>query len=56
VIVEDGDAQTGAEIEFRIARIPGNPPRTRALALVRVARADLQPATSLTHEARHFVI
>jgi hypothetical protein len=56
VIVEDGDAQAGAEIEFRVARIPGNPPRTRALALVRIARADLMPATSVTHEAKHFVI
>jgi hypothetical protein len=56
VIVKDGGADAGAEIEFRIARIPGNPPRTRALALVRVARADLKSATSLMPEAKHFVI
>ncbi|MGV2290103.1 hypothetical protein AAHK20_15420 [Trinickia sp. YCB016] len=56
VIVDAGGADAGSEIEFRIARIPGNPPRTRALALVRIARADLMPATSLTHEAKHFVI
>ena len=56
VIVEGGGTGAGAEIEFRIAHIPGNPPRTRALALVRIARADLMPATSLTHEAKHFVI
>ncbi|QCP53513.1 hypothetical protein FAZ95_31220 [Trinickia violacea] len=56
VIVESGGSEAGTEIEFRVAHIPGNPPRTRALALVRIARADLMPATSLTREGKHFVI
>ena len=41
VVQETGD---GEELEFQVARVPGNPPRTRAFALVRFARADLPPA------------
>lgn len=56
VIVEEGDAEEGAEIEFRMARIPANPAGMRAFALVRFARADLLPATSMHDAAERLVI
>ncbi|TKC86327.1 hypothetical protein FAZ69_20990 [Trinickia terrae] len=55
-LVDDNSLEAGTPIEFRMARIPGNPSRTRALALVRVKRADLLPAASFAAEAKHFVI
>jgi len=51
VVIEEKDTQAGTEIEFQFARIPTTPPRTRAFALVRFARADLLPAKSMLDEA-----
>jgi hypothetical protein len=55
-VVVDDDAADGEAVEFRIARIPGNPPRIRAFALVRFARADLLPAATLAEEAAKLLI
>ena len=38
------DTQASREIEFPLARIPGDPPRMRTFALVRFPRAELLPA------------
>jgi hypothetical protein len=51
VVVEGGAAQEGEQFEFHVARVPGTPPRTRAFAPIRFARADLLPATSMLDEA-----
>ncbi|WP_321939881.1 hypothetical protein [Paraburkholderia sp. J8-2] len=42
-VVRQDVTQGSREIEFRVARIPGDPPRTRAFALVRYSRAELLP-------------
>jgi hypothetical protein len=56
VLIEADSAEPGTELELRLARIPGNPPRSRALALVRVFRADVLPRGSLLDEAKRLVI
>ncbi|MCC8400540.1 hypothetical protein LJ655_01305 [Paraburkholderia sp. MMS20-SJTN17] len=43
-VIRQDDTQASHEIEFRVARIPGDPPRMRAFALVRYPRAELLPA------------
>ncbi|TDN57816.1 hypothetical protein [Paraburkholderia sp. BL10I2N1] len=43
-VVQENVTQGGHEIEFDIARLPGNPPQMRAFALVRYPRAELLPA------------
>lgn len=50
-VLTEKDAQAGAEIDFQFARIPTTPPRTRAFALVRFARANLLPARNMLDEA-----
>jgi hypothetical protein len=51
VVLEPGSGEAGDEVDFQVARIPTNPPQVRAFALVRFARADLLPATSMLDEA-----
>jgi hypothetical protein len=51
VVLEPGSAEPGDDIAFQVARIPATPPLVRAFTLVRFARADLLPATSLLDEA-----
>jgi hypothetical protein len=51
VVLEPGSTEASDEITFEVARIPTNPPRLRAFALVRFARGDLLPATSLLDQA-----
>jgi len=51
VVLDANSAQAGPELEFHFARIPTTPPRTRAFAPVRFARADLLPAKSMLDEA-----
>jgi hypothetical protein len=55
VIAEDTAADDGAEIEFRVARIPASPAGMRAFSLVRFARADLLPAPSLDDAAKRLI-
>jgi hypothetical protein len=54
VVVDE--AEDGALVEFRVARIPTSPPRIRAFALVRFARADLLPATTFAEANSKLVI
>ena len=42
-VVRNDDTQASRDIEFRVARIPGDPPRMRAFTLVRLPRAELPP-------------
>ncbi|WP_321788361.1 hypothetical protein [Paraburkholderia sp. J94] len=42
-VVREDETQASREIEFRVARIPGDPPRTRAFTLVRYPRSELLP-------------
>jgi hypothetical protein len=51
VALAPGSSAAGAELAVQLARIPTTPPQLRAFALVRFARADLQPATSMFDEA-----
>ncbi|WP_233855710.1 hypothetical protein [Paraburkholderia sp. HD33-4] len=55
VVVDEG-AGDGVLIEFEVARIPTSPPRIRAFALVRFARADLLRATTFAEAASKLVI
>ncbi|NLP63765.1 hypothetical protein [Paraburkholderia sacchari] len=43
-VVRNDETQASRVMEFRLARIPGDPPRMRAFALVRFPRAELLPA------------
>ncbi|MGF6973664.1 hypothetical protein QFZ94_002091 [Paraburkholderia sp. JPY465] len=43
-VIRNDDTDASREIEFRLARIPGDPPRMRAFILVRFARDELLPA------------
>jgi hypothetical protein len=42
-VVREESAQTSHEIEFDIARIPGNPPQMRVFVLVKFPRIELRP-------------
>ncbi|HKR44199.1 MAG TPA: hypothetical protein VJU59_31770 [Paraburkholderia sp.] len=42
-VVRGDETEASREIEFGVARIPGDPPRMRAFALVRFPRAELLP-------------
>lgn len=42
-VLRQDDSEAARQIDFRIARIPGDPPRMRAFALVRYPRAELLP-------------
>ncbi|SFM82980.1 hypothetical protein [Variovorax sp. OV329] len=48
VVVEHGvgDEAGSQVLEFRLARVPGNPPQQRALALLKIARADVPRAVN----------
>jgi hypothetical protein len=50
VVAPAGGAEA-PEITFQVARIPENPPRLRAFAVIRFARADLLPASTLFERA-----
>jgi hypothetical protein len=43
-VIRNDDTQASHEIELRLARIPGDPPRMRAFVLVRFPRDELLPA------------
>ena len=43
-VVRTDDTPASREIEFRVARVPGDPPSMRAFTLVRFPRAELLPA------------
>ncbi|MEX3980511.1 hypothetical protein AB4Y45_16210 [Paraburkholderia sp. EG287A] len=43
-VVRNDDTEASREIEFGVARIPGDPPRMRAFTLVHYPRAELLPA------------
>jgi hypothetical protein len=55
IIAEGKRIDDGEELEFHIARIPGKPSRSRAFSLVRFARADLLPASSMLEEAERLL-
>jgi hypothetical protein len=50
VVLPDDDAQ-GDMLELPLARVPGNPPRERALCLLRFSRSNLVAGPSLSEEA-----
>lgn len=55
IVMEGKQMHDGEELEFHIARIPGKPPRSRTFSLVRFARADLLPASSMLEEAERLL-
>jgi hypothetical protein len=54
--VVDDDSDNSALVEFRVARVPGSPPRIRAFALARVKRSDLLPAAALADDAKKLLV
>ena len=44
-------AEAGAALDFEVARVPGDPPLTRAFALVRIPRSALLPPGQLLDDA-----
>lgn len=57
VVVENGigDEAGSQLLEFRVARVPGNPPQQRALAILKVARADMPRAANLLDHAERLL-
>ncbi|RZI40774.1 hypothetical protein EGT07_22690 [Herbaspirillum sp. HC18] len=55
IIQERIDQQDVEEIDFQTARIPTNPPQTRAFSLIRFARADLLPVANLLDTAERLL-
>jgi hypothetical protein len=51
VVQTQDSSQAAEEFEFHIAYIPDSPPRVRAVALIRFARADLLPSRLRLDEA-----
>jgi hypothetical protein len=51
VVVEPESGETADDLAFQVARVPTDPPRLRAFAIVRVARAELLPVASLYEQA-----
>jgi hypothetical protein len=56
VVVDTSDEAAGDLIGFELARVPGDPPRDRAFALVRFSRADLRAQRNLLTEADRLLI
>lgn len=50
-VVAGSAVQDAREFEFQVARVPGNPPLTRAFTFARFARTDLLPAGQALDEA-----
>jgi hypothetical protein len=56
VVQTDDNPECGEEIVFQSARIPTDPPETRAFVIARFPRADMLPAGALLAEAaRHLI-
>ncbi|MGZ5200858.1 MAG: hypothetical protein ACXWC6_14605 [Ramlibacter sp.] len=51
VVVPPDSAETAEELSFQVARVPTDPPRLRAFAIVRFARADLLASGTLYERA-----
>ncbi|MGO4391717.1 hypothetical protein AB4Z46_10225 [Variovorax sp. M-6] len=51
VVLPEQGADDGHTLDLEIARVPGDPPRERAFALVRVARVDVPKPRNLLDEA-----
>ncbi|MEJ8857300.1 hypothetical protein WKW79_22180 [Variovorax robiniae] len=51
VMVTDGNPEDTHVLDLQIARVPGDPPRERAFAIVRVARTDMPAASHLLDQA-----
>jgi hypothetical protein len=51
IVQAENDPEAGTELEFLIARVPGNPPRMCAFTLARFPRAELLPAALLFEAA-----
>jgi len=52
---EVGDHATSHLLEFRVARVPGDPPTTRALAIVQVARSEMPRGVNLLDHAERLL-
>ena len=55
VVLDASAGEAGELVEFGLARVPGNPPRDRAFALVRVARAHVQAPRSRLADAERLL-
>ena len=51
VVLDGSDGEEAERVEFGLAHLPGNPPRDRAFALVRISRAHLPADKSRLAEA-----
>ncbi|MEJ8850870.1 hypothetical protein [Variovorax rhizosphaerae] len=51
IVVADAAPEDAHTLDLQIARVPGDPPRERAIAIVRVARVDLPAASNPLDQA-----
>lgn len=55
LLVEEGSDECGAQVTIQLAHLPMQPPQTRAVAFVRIARGDMPPAGAALDGAEHWV-
>ncbi|SAK52772.1 hypothetical protein AWB79_01928 [Caballeronia hypogeia] len=56
LLVEDGSDECGAQLTIHLAHMPMQPPQTRAVEFVRIARRDMPPAGSTLEGAENWVL
>nr|WP_284505581.1 hypothetical protein [Caballeronia sp. INDeC2] len=56
LLVEEGSDECGAEVTVQLARMPMQPPQTRAVQFVRIARRDMPPAGTTLDGAEHWAL
>ncbi|SAK45103.1 hypothetical protein AWB78_00580 [Caballeronia calidae] len=56
LLVEEGSDECGANVTLSLAHMPMQPPQTRAVQFVRIARRDMPPAGTALDGAEHWVL
>lgn len=56
LLVDEGSGEPHSDVVLELARIPMQPPQTRAVEIVRIARRDLPPAGAALDEAARWVL
>ncbi|MDR5740929.1 hypothetical protein [Caballeronia sp. LZ016] len=56
LIVEEGSDEHAADLTLVLAHLPMQPPETRAVDIVRIARRDMPPAGTALDDAVHWVL
>jgi hypothetical protein len=56
LVVEEGCDEECADVRIHVAVVPMQPPQTRAVVIVRIARADMPPAGSAHDDVAHLLL